>query len=45
MAVSVAGRVLAKELDEDEHRRLIDLAIKELPTLTASTNGHGGAHA
>lgn len=45
VAVSVAGRVLSRELDENEHRRLIDLAIKELPALTPSTNGHGGAHA
>ncbi|MGC8643599.1 MAG: F0F1 ATP synthase subunit B [Isosphaeraceae bacterium] len=45
VAVSVAGRVLSRELDENEHRRLLDLAIKELPSLTPSTNGHGGAHA
>jgi F-type H+-transporting ATPase subunit b len=45
VAVSVAGRVLSKDLDENEHRRLLDLAIKELPKLKASTNGHGGAHA
>ncbi len=45
VAVSVAGRVLSRELDENEHRRLLDRAIKELPSLSASTNGHGGAHA
>jgi F-type H+-transporting ATPase subunit b len=45
VAVSVAGRVLAKDLSADEHRRLLDLAIKELPASSASTNGHGGQHA
>jgi F-type H+-transporting ATPase subunit b len=44
VAVSVAGKVLSKQLSEDEHRRLIDLAIKELPA-AASSNGHGGARA
>ena len=43
VAVSVAGRVLAKDLDDDEHRRLLDLAIQELPASPASGNGHGGA--
>jgi F-type H+-transporting ATPase subunit b len=41
MAVSVAGKVLSKELNDDEHRRLLDAAIKELPAKSAS-NGHGG---
>ena len=40
MAVSVAGRVLAKELNPDDHRRLLDAAIQELPA--AGANGHGG---
>jgi F-type H+-transporting ATPase subunit b len=40
MAVSVAGRVLSKQLNDDEHRRLLDAAIQELPA--TSTNGHGG---
>jgi F-type H+-transporting ATPase subunit b len=40
MAVSVAGRVLSKQLSTDDHRRLLDAAIQELPA-TAS-NGHGG---
>ncbi len=44
VAVSVAGRVLSRQLDEAEHRRLLDLAIKELPA-APSANGHGGAHA
>ena len=45
IAVSVAGRVLSKQLGEDEHRRLLDLAINELPAAPVSTNGHGGSHA
>jgi F-type H+-transporting ATPase subunit b len=44
VAVSVAGRVLSKKLDQKEHKRLIDLAIKELPAPPASGDGHGGAH-
>ncbi|QEH34078.1 ATP synthase subunit b precursor [Aquisphaera giovannonii] len=44
-AVSVAGRVLSRSLNEDEHRRLLDEAIKELPALASSAaNGRGGAH-
>jgi F-type H+-transporting ATPase subunit b len=45
LAVSVAGRVLSTQLGEDEHRRLLDLAIKELPAATAGSNGHGGSRA
>ena len=41
MAVSVAGKVLSKELNDTEHRRLLDAAIKELPAATTA-NGHGG---
>ena len=41
MAVSVAGRVLSKELTETDHRRLLDAAIGELPAAPGS-NGHGG---
>jgi F-type H+-transporting ATPase subunit b len=41
MAVSVAGRVLSKELTESDHRRLLDAAIGELPA-APGTNGHGG---
>ncbi len=44
MAVSVAGRVLSKELNDTEHRRLLDAAIKELPAAPAS-NGQGGKRA
>jgi F-type H+-transporting ATPase subunit b len=41
MAVSVAGRVLSKELTETDHRRLLDAAIGELPA-APNANGHGG---
>jgi F-type H+-transporting ATPase subunit b len=41
MAVSVAGRVLAKELSEPEHRRLLDVAIQELPAVPGP-DGQGG---
>ena len=44
MAVSVAGRVLSKELTDGEHRRLLDAAIQELPA-TPGSNGHGGKSA
>ena len=43
MAVSVAGRVLSKELSEADHSRLLDAAIQELPA-TPGSNGHGGKH-
>ena len=39
-AVPVAGRVLSTELTPDDHRRLLDAAIRELPA--AGANGHGG---
>lgn len=41
MAVSVAGRVLSKELTEGDHKKLLDAAISELPAAPGS-NGHGG---
>jgi F-type H+-transporting ATPase subunit b len=44
IAVSVAERVLTKELGPDEHRRLLDLAIKELPAAPVSPNGDRGSH-
>lgn len=44
VAVSVAGKVLSKQLNDDEHGRLLDLAIKELPA-AAHANGSGGASA
>ncbi len=40
LAVSIAGRVLGKQLNPDDHRRLLDAAIKELPA--SGANGHGG---
>jgi F-type H+-transporting ATPase subunit b len=42
MAVTVAGRVLDKQLTETDHRRLLEAAIKELP---AAANGRGGKRA
>jgi len=44
MAVSVAGRVLEKQLSGDDHRRLLDHAIQSLPEI-AKRNGHGGSAA
>jgi F-type H+-transporting ATPase subunit b len=40
LAVSVAGRVLERELGPDDHRRLVEQAVNELPA--ARSNGHGG---
>ncbi len=40
LAVSVAGRVLARELNESDHRRLIETAMGELPASPAA-NGAG----
>jgi F-type H+-transporting ATPase subunit b len=42
MAVSVAGRVLAKELGDDDRHRLLDQAIAALPS---APDGKGGARA
>ena len=41
MAVSVAGRVLSKELTETDHRRLLDAAISELPAAPGATAMEG----
>jgi F-type H+-transporting ATPase subunit b len=41
LAVSIAGKVLTKELSADDQRRLADAAINELPT----ANGHGSPRA
>jgi len=38
----VAGRVLSKQMTSDDHRRLVDAAVGELP---AMTNGQEGQHA
>jgi F-type H+-transporting ATPase subunit b len=40
MAVSVAGTVLRKQLNEQDHRRLLDSAIDELRSAPRA-NGHG----
>jgi len=45
LAVSVAGKVLAKQIGDDDHRRLVENAISELPEATASVNGQGGRRA
>lgn len=42
LAVAVAGRVLSKELSHDDHRRLVDSAVGELPAAGANGHGHGG---
>ncbi len=44
LAVSVAGRVLARELNESDHRRLIETAMGELPASPAA-NGSGSRNA
>jgi F-type H+-transporting ATPase subunit b len=41
LAVSVAGKVLTRELNDSDHRRLIDVATSELPAHPPTTNGHG----
>ena len=40
LAVSVAGRVLTRELNESDHRRLVEMAMGELPASPAA-NGSG----
>jgi F-type H+-transporting ATPase subunit b len=42
LAVAVAGKVLDKEIGGDDHRRLVDHAIRELPEAPTSANGHRG---
>ena len=39
LAVSVAGRVLTKELNESDHRRLLEVALGELPANGAEIRG------
>ena len=41
LAVSVAGKVLPRELGEADHRRLIEGALAELPQAPVSGNGQG----
>jgi F-type H+-transporting ATPase subunit b len=43
-AVAVAAKVLATQLTPDDHRRLLEAAIRELPA-AAGANGRGGKHA
>jgi F-type H+-transporting ATPase subunit b len=46
VAVSVAGKVLSKQLGEEDHRRLLDAAISELPGVIDTTVGSpSGSHA
>ena len=42
LAVSVAGKVLSKQMTGDDHRRLVEAAVGELP---AMPNGQEGRHA
>lgn len=39
LAVQVAGRVLSKQLDETDQRRLFDAAVAELPQLAGASGG------
>ena len=45
LAVTVAGRVLARDLGPDEHRRLIEVAINELPAAPSGQRRQGGVPA
>jgi F-type H+-transporting ATPase subunit b len=40
LAVSVAARVLTKSLNEDDHRRLVETAMNELPVLANGQGSH-----
>ena len=40
LAVSVAGKVLSKELGESDHRRLVEVAMGELPANGREGVGH-----
>jgi F-type H+-transporting ATPase subunit b len=42
LAVTVAGKVLSRELGDSEQRRLVEVAMNELPTSPSNQNGHGG---
>jgi F-type H+-transporting ATPase subunit b len=44
MAVTVAGKVLSREIGPDEQRRLAEVAMSELPA-KPEANGHGGGAA
>ncbi len=43
LAVSVAGKVLARDLTGDDHRRLLAAAVEELPKAGAAAAGRNGA--
>jgi F-type H+-transporting ATPase subunit b len=45
LAVSVAGKVLPRELREDDHRRLIEGALAELPQAPVGSGNGQGARA
>lgn len=45
LSVAVAGRVLSRQLSDDDHRRLLDMAIQELPSAASSTASLGGSRA
>lgn len=45
LAVSVAGKVLSKQIGDDDHRRLVENAMQELPETAGATNGPGGRRA
>src|SRR5205823_13920536 len=42
LAVTVAGRVLAREMNPEDHHRLVQVALHELPERPSGTNGQGG---
>jgi len=42
LAVSVAGKVLSKNLTEADHQHFVEAAINALPNSPASVNGQGG---
>ncbi|MBX6312171.1 MAG: F0F1 ATP synthase subunit B [Isosphaeraceae bacterium] len=42
LAISVAGKVLERQLSADDHRRLVEVALNELPAAPVDSNGHGG---
>lgn len=41
LAVSVAGKVLTRELSPADHSRLVEQATRDLPASPTATNGHG----
>ena len=41
LAVSVAGKVLERDLGEDDRRRMVSSALESLPSRPPAVNGHG----